>query len=281
MVKRRMEIIAASQLSTWTDSDTAMQIVGTSLGVFGAGPLDPTAVLANETPLRNALFDVLLSLVEGGALEMRPADDGRYAFRWRADIAVAGLSTQGSTTIDLTAPPPSDPELARVRAERDEALGRADFAEALAAERERLLRLAGVQSPSEPPAARHRLPPDARDELLTLHSRDETVLDVLYAAAPKPAARKSAPRTPARTKMTAGKSAANAEPDRQESNDVVYLTPPDANEEPDIDLTEESGGTIYDAEDDDARAPRPKWSGYSIDKANTHLSAANGLGVVD
>ena len=279
MVKRRMEIVAASQLSTWTDSDTAMQIVGTSLGVFGGGPLDPTVVLSNETPLRNALFDVLLSLVEGGALEMRPADDSRYAFRWRVDIAVAGLARDAATTIDLIAPPPGTTELDRVRAERDEALGRADLAEALAAERERLLRLAGVEGPSEPAAARHRLPPGARDELLTLHSRDETVLDVLYAAAPKPAARKAAPRKPARSKMTAGKKAA-AEPDRRKSNEVVYLAAPGADAAPEIDLTDESRGTIYDAEDGDGFVPRPKWSGYSIDKAGSHLSDADHLGGV-
>ena len=87
MPKRRTEASAGGLLGTWTDSDTAMQIVGTSLGMFGAGLLDPDVVLASETPLRNALFDVLLSLVEGGALEMRPADNGHYAFRSRADIA--------------------------------------------------------------------------------------------------------------------------------------------------------------------------------------------------
>jgi len=81
MAKRRSEVVAASLLTAWTDADTAMQIVGASLGVFGAGPLDPTVVLAGETPLRNALFDVLLSLVEGGALEMHTTNDLRYAFR--------------------------------------------------------------------------------------------------------------------------------------------------------------------------------------------------------
>jgi hypothetical protein len=108
---------------------------------------------------------------------------------------------------------------------------------------------------------------------MTLHSRDETVLDVLYAAAPNPAARKATARKPARSKMTAGKKAA-AEPDRRKSNEVVYLA------EPDIDLTDESRGTIYDAEDGDGLAARPKWSGYSIDKAGSHLSDADHLGGV-
>ena len=117
-----------------------MQIVGTSLGLFGAGLLDPTLVLATETPLRNALFDVLLSLVEGGALEIRVTDDHGYAFRWRADVAVAGLYPDGSPPIDLAVPSPYLAELKRAHTERDEALGRADFAEALAAERERCLR---------------------------------------------------------------------------------------------------------------------------------------------
>ena len=93
MPRRRAEETAAELLGTWTDSDTAMQIVGTSLGLFGPNRLDPEIVLAKETPLRNALFDVLLSLVEGGALDVRPAGDGHYAFRWRADYAVGALTS--------------------------------------------------------------------------------------------------------------------------------------------------------------------------------------------
>src|ERR1700722_18945506 len=142
MPRRRGEATAAILLSSWTDSDTAMQIVGTSIGIFGAGSLEPAAVLSDETPLRNALFDILLSLVEGGALDMRPMDDGRYAFRWRADYAVAGLSANGSDPIDIEVPSPHLAELGRLERERDDALGRAEFAEGLAKERERLLRLA-------------------------------------------------------------------------------------------------------------------------------------------
>ena len=151
MAKRQSEA-AASLLTAWTDADTAMQIVGTSLGVFDSDALDPTIVLASETPLRNELFDVLLSLVEGHALDMRPTDGGRYAFRWREDIAPR-VAPEGSTTIDLAPPSPYLDELERVRAERDAAIARAELAEALAAERERLLRVAGVPGPGEPTPA--------------------------------------------------------------------------------------------------------------------------------
>jgi hypothetical protein len=184
MPRRQGDTTAAALLGTWTDSDTAMQIVGTSLGIFGPDRLDPQLALAHETPLRNALFDALLSLVEGGALDMRPTDDGLYAFRWRPDYAIAGLTSETSTAIDIPAPSPYLAELTQVRRERDDALGRAQFAEALATERERLLRLApapntkrraaprraGAQSRNTP-AARERSAPDARH--VSSHDRDE------------------------------------------------------------------------------------------------------------
>lgn len=306
MAKQRTEVVAASLLRAWTDSDTAMQIVGASLGVFGVGPLDPTVVLSDETPLRNALFDVLLSLVEGGALDMRTTDDGRYAFRWREDIAVAGLSRPGATPIDISPPPPHVDELTRARAERDEALGRADFAEALAAERERLLRLAGVGSPSEPAVKRRRLPPEARDELLTLDSRDESILDALYRSHPtsdrrtptaskssaaESATAKSSTRKPTRRKSARSKAPAAvdaettevaevaqvADPVQTESNDVLYLTPPAIEPGPDIDLTEESNAAIDDADGAEAQAPRSKWSGYAIDSSRPDLSAVEDM----
>jgi hypothetical protein len=195
MPRRRSEATAAGLLGTWTDADTAMHSVGTSLGVFGAGLLDADVILSSDTPLRNALFDVLLSLVEGGALEMRPADDGRYAFRWRADIATAAVSPDERQTIDVEAPSPYLEELIRVQRERDDALGRAEFAEALAAERERLLRLASVPAPNE-----HHAPVPGLDSV------------------PKPARKKPA----ARRKASAPKNGA-AEP---APTDVVYLTPP-------------------------------------------------------
>jgi len=284
MAKRRSEVVAASLLTAWTDADTAMQIVGASLGVFGAGPLDPTVVLAGETPLRNALFDVLLSLVEGGALEMHTTNDLRYAFRWRDDVAVAGLAPAGSPAIDLAVPSPYLAELDQVRAERDEALRRADVAEALAAERERLLRPG-------------------------LDTRDAGVLDVLYAhpadarngssdpaedepRAAKPAKRKpakravpkkvvpeKAPRPPAGVKAAAAKpteAAEPAEPAEEElpAAEVVYLTPPDAGTTPDADLEPAARESITAT---DEPAPRPKWSGYAIERGPKHLAGVERL----
>ena len=284
MAKRRSEVVAASLLTAWTDADTAMQIVGASLGVFGAGPLDPTVVLATETPLRNALFDVLLSLVEGGALEMRTTNDLRYAFRWRDDVAVAGLAPTGSPAIDLAVPSPYLAELDQARAERDEALRRADVAEALAAERERLLRPG-------------------------LDTRDAGVLDVLYAhpadarngtsdpagdepPAAKPAKRKpakrtvpkkvdpeTAPRPPARVRAAAAKPTAAAEPaeaaEAAEAElpaaEVVYLTPPVAGTTPDVDLEPAALESITAA---DEPAPRPKWSGYAIKEVRSTSPAS-------
>ena len=268
MAKRQTEVVAASLLSAWTDSDTAMQVVGASLGVFGPGPLDPTVVLATETPLRNALFDVLLSLVEGGALEIRTTSGGRYAFRWRPDIAVAGLQPNGSTAIDIAVPSPYLAELERVSAERDEALGRADRAEALAAERERLLRLAGVPAPGEPRGS-------------GVDARDVGVLDVLYAPppesatkssgklAPRKAARKPAATNPAPAKVrrkpvvkkAAAKPAEETKVGLEAANEVLYLTPPDASGDAvDIDLVEEE------------RSPRQRWSGYAIGKSRKRLA---------
>ena len=58
MPRSQADTTAAALLGTWTDSDTAMQIVGTSLGLFGPGSLKPERALSHETPLRNALFDV-------------------------------------------------------------------------------------------------------------------------------------------------------------------------------------------------------------------------------
>jgi hypothetical protein len=301
MAKRRSEVVAASLLTSWTDADTAMQIVGASLGLFGAGLLDPTVVLATETPLRNALFDVLLSLVEGGALQIRVTSDGRYAFRWRDDVAVAGLYPDGSPPIDLAVPSPYLVELKRAQIERDEALGRADFAEALAAERERLLRLAGVRSPGVPAVAGL----DVADP--GLDTRDESVLDVLYAhpagaahaksvstwdesparkpakssprktAAKRAAAKKPDPepaRKPGRAKVAAAVSTEATEPELHADSELVYLTRPTSDAAPDIDLAAEENGTTADAEE---RVPRPKWSGYAIDRGRKHLASVDRL----
>jgi hypothetical protein len=87
------EFMTPDLLCEWTDPDTAMEVVGRSLGIFGDRVSNPTGVLSADSPLRNALSNVLLSLVEGGALEMRPCGGGRHAFRWRDDIASAAVSS--------------------------------------------------------------------------------------------------------------------------------------------------------------------------------------------
>jgi hypothetical protein len=186
MPRSHSDTTAAALLGAWTDSDTAMQVVGTSLGIFGPDLLDPDLALSSETPLRNALFDVLLSLVEGGALDMRPTDDGTYAFRWRPDYAVAGLSPETSISIDLEPPSPYLVELMQMQRERDEALVRAKLAESLAQEGERLLRLADLPVPA-PRTATARATRQTRE---ALDAQEQSILDVLYAsrepAAPTP-----------------------------------------------------------------------------------------------
>jgi hypothetical protein len=79
-------LLTTDLLSVWTDPDTAMEAVGTNLGIFDERVPSPAKVLASDERLRTTLFDVLLSLVEGGALEMRPCGGGRHAFRWREDV---------------------------------------------------------------------------------------------------------------------------------------------------------------------------------------------------
>jgi hypothetical protein len=247
MPRRRNEPTASSLLGSWTDADTAMHIVGTSLGVFSA--LDPDRVLSEETPLRSALFDILLSLVEGGALEMRPADDGRYAFRWRTDSATAGLDPDTAQTVDAEPPSPHLEELTRVRRERDDALGRAEFAEALAEERERLLRLANVPVPATRIAAPH----ERRTPVPDLDPEGQSVLDVLYAsrgaASPEP--------TTADTPVAARNATKHAEPDH-DGHEVVYLAPP----APPDDADDTSG---------------PTWTGSTLEKPRPHLSTVEPL----
>jgi hypothetical protein len=72
-----------------------MRAVGASLGIFD----DPVAGsdLPNESPLRDALFDVLLTLVDSGHLEKRACADGRYAFRWTADVEASSASTAATS----------------------------------------------------------------------------------------------------------------------------------------------------------------------------------------
>ena len=87
-------LVTTDLLSEWTDPDTAMEAVGNSLGVFDRGP-SAVRVLHGDARLRDALYDVLLRLVDGGALETRACADGRYAFRWRADLGEAPSGRTG------------------------------------------------------------------------------------------------------------------------------------------------------------------------------------------
>jgi hypothetical protein len=89
--------VTTDLLSVWTDPDTAMHAVGTSLGIFddrvSADDLGPA-----ESPLRSALLDVLLAIVDKGDLEQRACADGRYAFRWRDDAAASAVATEAVST---------------------------------------------------------------------------------------------------------------------------------------------------------------------------------------
>ena len=308
MPRRRTETTAASLLGAWTDCDTAMQVVGASLGVFDAGVLDPGTVLSSETPLRNALFDILLSLVEGGALEMRETDDDYYAFRWRADYAAAGLSPASATTIDLDVPSPYVRELAEMQREREDALGRAEFAEALAAERERLLRLANVPSPM---SAARRPTREAREAVRSLDPSDQSVLDVLFSSgAAGDDARRPSPVTrpyaddpdvidireaepevgldegfddepeydepvlaePERNDPDANDPDATTDTNDPDANDIVYLPPKSRAKKRPAPVPDTD-----DRDEDDANVRRPKWSGYTLDKSRSHLSSVDRL----
>jgi len=85
--------VTTDLLSVWTDPDTAMHAVGTSLGIFDAHARDAASVLPAESPLRNALLEALLALVDEGELEKRACADGRHAFRWREDDASSAVVT--------------------------------------------------------------------------------------------------------------------------------------------------------------------------------------------
>src|SRR4029077_13413687 len=95
-VRSARRLVTTDLLSVWTDPDTAMHAVGTSLGIFDEPVANAGVVGPTETPLRNALFDLLLQLVDDGELEKRACADGRYAFRWRDDTA-SPASTAVST----------------------------------------------------------------------------------------------------------------------------------------------------------------------------------------
>jgi hypothetical protein len=85
-------VVTTDLLFAWTDPDTAMEAVGTRLGIFSSRTADPRAALSTDSPLRKPLLDLLLSLVDSGVLEKRPCADGRFAFRWRDDVAVAAVA---------------------------------------------------------------------------------------------------------------------------------------------------------------------------------------------
>ena len=87
----------ADLLSVWTDPDTAMHAVGASLGIFRDHVSDLRGVEASGSPVRNALYDALLTLVDEGALEKRACSDGRYAFRWRDNAESAAVSTDATS----------------------------------------------------------------------------------------------------------------------------------------------------------------------------------------
>jgi hypothetical protein len=84
--------VTTDLLAVWTDPDTAMHAVGTSLGIFAEPLSDAGVVGPTELPLRNALLDLLLQLVDDGELEKRACADGRFAFRWRDDASPASTA---------------------------------------------------------------------------------------------------------------------------------------------------------------------------------------------
>jgi hypothetical protein len=115
---RSGDFMTPDLLCVWTDPDTAMEIVGRSLGIFDDRVPNPTKVLSTDTPLRTALSNVLLSLVDGGVLEMRPCGGGRHAFRWRDDIASAVVPVRetapaplASVAVDAEATPTPMPSV--------------------------------------------------------------------------------------------------------------------------------------------------------------------------
>ena len=141
-------------LSVWTDPDTAMRAVGTSLGIF-ADPLSGSAETGpDESSLQQALLDVLLDLVDQGELEKRACADGRYAFRWRGDTASTAVATDAvSARLDahLASMPRQLPlGLAPARAEAPIAV---DPAPSPAAPRRRWPRLLATAAPLVLPAS--------------------------------------------------------------------------------------------------------------------------------
>jgi hypothetical protein len=79
--------MTADLLSVWTDPDTAMHAVGTSLAALDEQP----------SRLDDELYDVLLDLVDRGELEKRALSDGRFAFRWRDNAEPDAVSTDAES----------------------------------------------------------------------------------------------------------------------------------------------------------------------------------------
>jgi hypothetical protein len=75
--------ITTDLLTEWTDPDTTMEAIGTTLGVFDEQVVAPHQILATDPHLRDSLQGVLACLVRAGVLGTRPCSDGRYAYRWQ------------------------------------------------------------------------------------------------------------------------------------------------------------------------------------------------------
>lgn len=87
VANRDGRIVTADLLSVWTDPETAIDAVGTSLAVLDEQP----------SRLRDELYGVLLDLVDRGELEKRALSDGRFAFRWRDDPDPDAVSTDAES----------------------------------------------------------------------------------------------------------------------------------------------------------------------------------------
>jgi hypothetical protein len=77
--------LTTALLSEWTDPDTALEVVGNSLGRFTDVP-SAVQALRTDAALHDALHDVVLRMVDQGVLETRALADGRRAFRWSAEL---------------------------------------------------------------------------------------------------------------------------------------------------------------------------------------------------
>jgi outer membrane biosynthesis protein TonB len=229
---------------------------------------------------------------------MRVADGGRYAFRWRADYAVAGLDPDSQETVDAEPPSPYLDELIRVRRERDDALGRADFAEALAEERERLLRLANVPVPATRVA-----PPTGPAPAPKLDAEGQSVLDVLYAsrrndstaAEPEPeAVEKEKPKTKPKPAATAKPKPAAAakpkpaaaakpkpvpapKPKPKAARKKSAVAAPSDGSFPTASWPSEVVYLPTPAADLDDDPDGPKWTGYTLERPHPHLSTVEPL----